>query len=226
MFICLENFKIKNKKYKQYFLKRLCYIYSNKNICITLELGVLIMKCEICHCNVATIHIQEIINGKKKSLHICPECAAKKSEDNPVLQGINLAEMLYNLSDQINDPEDPAAPILAESVTEGHDTGAKIVCEKCGWTTSNFRKTGRLGCAECYKTFETVLKSALKTMHRGTLHIGKHPEIHENDEANKIMMEIINLQKDLEDYVQREEYEKAAEVRDRINELKHKTNDA
>ncbi len=66
------------------------------------------MICEICNKNPATIHIQEIINGQKKVLHICADCASKKSTENPLLQGFNVAEMLYNLSGQFGLNETPS----------------------------------------------------------------------------------------------------------------------
>lgn len=179
------------------------------------------MKCELCKKNSATIHIQEIINGQKKSLHICPECAAKKTDENPVLQGINLAEMLYNLSDQISDKEDQ----VVENQQDDNDSKsatAKLTCENCNWDTGKFRKTGRLGCEDCYGTFKEILSSALKNMHRGMLHMGKHPGIHENKEGEQVMLEIMTLQKKLDDHIGKEEYEKAAEIRDKISDLKGK----
>jgi len=173
------------------------------------------MICSICNKNPATIHIQEIINGEKKSLHICAECAAHKSQNDPLFQGFNLAEMLYNLSSQI------------ESVSEPREEeGApqpETVCEKCGWDTDKFRKTGRLGCEECYKIFNDILAPALKNMHKGTLHVGKKPGASSDTESAMRMMEIMNLQKELEEHILREEYEEAAQTRDRINELKSKT---
>src|SRR5207248_8382088 len=35
---------------------------------------------------------------------------------------------------------------------------------------------GRLGCSECYVTFAEGLEGLLKTMHKGTKHIGKVPQ--------------------------------------------------
>jgi len=175
------------------------------------------MLCKICNKNPATIHIQEIINGEKKSLHICAECAAKKSQNDPVLQGFNLAEMLYNLSGQIDMAQDEEHKDEALSP----DAQNLLVCEDCGWDTAKFRKTGRLGCAKCYLVFRDILASALKNMHRGAMHVGKRPGGENNREAGKLMLEIMNLQKELDELVQREEYEKAAVVRDKINALKN-----
>jgi protein arginine kinase activator len=180
------------------------------------------MKCELCKKHSATIHIQEIVNGQKKSLHICTECAAEKAQDNPVLQGINLAEMLYNISGHLGNPESESDDEGSVSEQEkGAATG--IACPTCGWDTAKFRKTGRLGCTECYKVFHEILCDALKAMHRGTLHVGRRPEATDHGETGKIMLEILELQREIEEHVRREEYEKAAVLRDRIGELRQKT---
>lgn len=175
------------------------------------------MICSICKKNPATIHIQEIINGEKKSMHICAECAAQKSKNDPAFQGINLAEMLYNLSGQIELP-DPNN--TEEDKTEENRPQVTLTCSSCGWDTNKFRKTGRMGCANCYNTFMEILSPALKNMHKGTMHVGKRPGGGAGAETAALMMEIMGLQKELEELVQREEYEKAAVLRDKINELK------
>ena len=41
------------------------------------------MLCEICGKNEATIHIEEITDGKSKTLHLCGECMAKNSRRLP-----------------------------------------------------------------------------------------------------------------------------------------------
>ena len=177
------------------------------------------MKCDICHINKATIHIQEIIKNEEKSLHICTECAAKKSEENPVLQGINLAEMLYNLSEQLEDDSDEPDNAFSDK----EKNSVNLVCDSCNWDTEKFRETGRLGCGKCYETFGEIVSAALKNMHKGVLHVGKHPGYHEDNRSGQIIVEIMKLQKELELHIQSEEYEKAAVLRDKINELKLNT---
>lgn len=175
------------------------------------------MICEICDKNPATIHIQEIVNGQKKVLHICAGCAAKKSTEDPLLQGFNVAEMLYNLSGQFGLPFNPEPP-------HAHEHEVELQCPTCGWKSEDLRKNGKLGCEDCYGTFKTVLDSALKNMHRGTLHVGKSPGETPDKSCGHIMLEIMNLQKELDELVQREEYEKAAVIRDQINKLKQDVN--
>ncbi|OGV51911.1 MAG: hypothetical protein A2X49_01950 [Lentisphaerae bacterium GWF2_52_8] len=174
------------------------------------------MLCKICQKNPATIHIQEIINGEKKSLHICAECAAKKSKDDPLLQGFNIAEMLYSLSSQIP----PASIQEDEKKDEAPSSQVPVPsCKVCGWDALRFRKSGRLGCAHCYEVFKDVLGPALNNMHRGTLHVGKQLGGQHN-KSGKLLLRIMGLQKELDEFVRREEYEKAAELRDKISVLK------
>ncbi len=172
------------------------------------------MLCKICNKNPATIHIQEIVNGEKKTLHICADCAAKKSKEDPVLQGFNLAEMLYSLSGQLGSDAEKPEPV------KDREEPQQSVCPKCGWDTGRFRKTGRLGCANCYDVFSEIVTPALSNMHRGVLHVGKVPGVEPSAASGRRAMEIMKLQRELEDCVRREDFEKAAEIRDRINELR------
>ncbi len=173
------------------------------------------MLCEICHKNPATIHIQEIVQGNKKSLHICSECAADKVEKDPILQGFNLADMLYNLSDELEMP-------FHNEKDDGKEGECQpsLICSECGWDTAKFRKTGRLGCAQCYMIFRELLVPGLNTMHRGSLHVGKQPGNHGTSESSRVTLQVMSLQQQLDEYVQREDYESAAQIRDQITELK------
>lgn len=181
------------------------------------------MKCDICHKHEATIHIQEIMNGKKKNLNICAGCASEKNLAESDIEGFNLSEILYNLSSQMinNSPqakdEEHLAPPLADSAVLAQHPG--VVCSKCGWNTAKFRETGRLGCANCYKVFEPILRNAIRNMHKGNVHVGKHPGSVDGSNA-EMAMKLMSLQKELEQHVSREEYEEAAKIRDRISEIK------
>ncbi len=180
------------------------------------------MKCEICNKKDATIHIQEIMNGIKKHLNICPECAAKKELLESDFKGFNLAEILYNLSSHvINTSGQQQMPQQTpESPTSSSEPKHPVVsCSQCGWNSAKFRETGRLGCANCYKVFEPVLALAIKNMHKGTMHIGKRPGS-AKDTNVKATLKLLDLQKKLEKHIKHEEYEEAAKVRDEIKKLK------
>lgn len=178
------------------------------------------MKCDICHKNEATIHIQEILNGQKKNLNICPLCASEKNLTESEIEGFNLSEILYNLSSQmLNSVDSPEEEHSLPPATPSMLSQASIVCKKCGWDTVKFRETGRLGCAQCYSAFEPILSNAISSMHKGSVHIGKHPDAVEGSNA-ELATKVMSLQKELEQCVAKEEYEEAAKLRDKINELK------
>jgi len=92
-------------------------------------------------------------------------------------------------------------------------------CPVCGFTQTDFKKTGRLGCSVCYVTFAEGLGGLLKAMHKGTEHIGKLPQrAHREIELGDRMRA---LNEDLEKAVAEENYESAAALRDQIKQLEH-----
>ena len=180
------------------------------------------MLCNICGKNPATIHIQEIIGSEKKILHLCQECAEKRAqEDGDSLKEFNLADILFQISNQIsaqvNEGTEPA---------DFSETG-KVVCPSCGWSSEKFQKSGKMGCPDCYQTFHEILDHAIDAMHRGSSHTGKHPVPFGGDPAGRpkpsvslIHMSIKHLQTELEEAVAAEKYEEAAIIRDKITDLK------
>ena len=177
------------------------------------------MLCSICHKNPATIHIQEIAGNQKKTLHLCQECASKKMQEDSSFQSLNLAEVLYNITNQFNGEQKEETP------AEEDHTG--LFCRSCGWDYAGFRKTGRLGCPNCYTVFYDILKSAIGAMHRGTTHTGKSPNAFTGElpaegaiNLSVLRTELEKLQKSLNQAVLNEEYERAAILRDKISDLK------
>ena len=182
------------------------------------------MLCQKCHKNEATIHVQKIEDGKVKSLHLCESCAAQHSVDAADLQGFNLAEVLFDIAGKV------AKEINSGSGSESEEESDPVfdeVCPHCGWSLEKFRKTGYLGCPECYQAFDTQIDGMLKNIHRGDHHIGKIPvsagagQKHSH-EAVLLKREIERLRKEQEEKIRREEYEDAAVLRDRIQELENK----
>jgi protein arginine kinase activator len=98
--------------------------------------------------------------------------------------------------------------------------GPELKCPSCGFTQADFKKTGRLGCAECYTTFAEGLEGLLKSMHKGTKHLGKVPQPMQQhkDYAEKLG----KLQQLLEKAVADEDFEQAAVLRDEIKQAREK----
>lgn len=172
------------------------------------------MLCSTCNKNPATIHIQEVVNGVKKAIHICQTCAAAKGLNILSLEGMNLTEFLNNISSDNTKPSE-------STVIDEHEikTADILTCPKCGWDSDKMRKTGRLGCPECYYSFRNKLTESLAAMHRGIIHCGKIP-LTVGGERNAFMANLLKLQKKLEKHIKNEEYEEAAKVRDKLKDLK------
>jgi len=156
--------------------------------------------CERCGKHPASVHVRRISGGTEERFHVCPACAKEMGADP-------LAESGGMLSDPLS--------VLFKSMAETRESGA--VCPGCGLRYSRFRETGRLGCARCYETFAEELKPLLRRIHGGVEHVGKSPTrkgaLYE--EASRIK----RLTAELERAVVSEDYEQAAEIRDRLKEL-------
>jgi protein arginine kinase activator len=154
------------------------------------------MKCHHCDSQ-ATVHLTQIINGQMHKMDLCEACAQEKGVTNPD----NLS--IGNLLDD-NQPKIDAST-------------ASMTCESCGTTHQEFKKGGRLGCEACYHVFRPVLEPLLDGMHAGIKHLGKVPSRSVKKKSAEENEGI--LQKELKKAVEEENYEKAAELRDRLKKL-------
>ena len=83
---------------------------------------------------------------------------------------------------------------------------------------TDFKKTGRLGCPDCYDHFTEGVEGLLKSMHKGTRHVGKAPAVWQQ---TKVYVDRLHsLQSKLDKAVAKEDYEKAAQLRDEISRVK------
>jgi len=160
------------------------------------------MKCEICGLKDAVIHIRQIQKDLVHELHICEECAQEK--------GLIREE----------DSELPIANLLS-GLLEGKDvTGVgetKEACPQCGMKAAEFRKQGKLGCTECFHTFEKDVRAIVSQMASRPRHTGKLPHTLVVDQTIAAKGE--GLREDSREAVEHEEYELAARLRDRLREL-------
>jgi protein arginine kinase activator len=97
-------------------------------------------------------------------------------------------------------------------------TEIKATCENCGLDFETYRESLFLGCAQCYSAFEEYLVSDLRRLHGSTRHTGKVPPRFR--ERIQHVQTINDLQEDLEKSIENEDFEKAAELRDKIRVLK------
>jgi protein arginine kinase activator len=158
------------------------------------------MLCCICKEKEATVHLTQIAGDKVQKVDLCEACAKTKGVNDPA--GFSLADLLLGLG--------------ASQEIEQAAGGAEVKCPHCGFTQADFKKAGRLGCPDCYNTFADPLEGLLKTMHKGTRHMGKVPEaLRQNQDLSERLK---LLQKRLAKAIQAEDFEQAATLRDEIKQ--------
>lgn len=167
------------------------------------------MLCDICGKNPATVHLTEIIDEQMNELHLCEDCAREKSA---------AMEQQFGLSDLLAGMADFQKPLVSE------EESLSAKCPVCGLTYADFKKIGRLGCAECYNTFRKFLAPLLKRIHGSSQHVGKAPSkiAKVAGRVSKKKIDVADLKGQLQKAIQSEAFEEAARLRDQIKELESK----
>lgn len=164
------------------------------------------MICQECGMKPASLHFTKIINGEKTEFHLCESCAREKGE---LIPGTPNGFSIHNLLSGLLNFEAPST-----------GTGSKpqtLRCEECGLTYSQFSKLGRFGCSSCYNYFSDRLDPLFKRVHGNTTHAGKVPK--RSGGLIQYKRDIDQLKKEMTGKIEKEEFEQAAKIRDRIREL-------
>jgi len=167
------------------------------------------MQCDICGKTEATVHLTEIVDGEMTKMHLCEDCAKKKGTE--MEEHFGLGDLLAGLADLDIKFQPQVEPT--------------VKCRNCGLTYADFKKIGRLGCGECYSTFEGLLSPLIKRIHGSTQHSGKMPTKAPTKSpkvAVKAPSKLQELRAKLQRAVKLEEFEEAAKLRDKIRRLETK----
>ncbi len=143
--------------------------------------------CEICGERPADIEFVEVVNGTKRTLHLCHICAEQEAN------GLRLIV-----------PEKDSGKI-------------EIICPECGTRLSDIKASLTVGCPSCYRVFEGEVKDLLKKL-QGSATFSAKEDLKSSEEKDLVIIKH-RLKKELEKAVQLEDFEKAARLRDEINEI-------
>ena len=163
--------------------------------------------CDRCGKNEAVINWTQIQNNEMSTRHLCEGCATALGLETGAAPGSSA----------------PLADFLAQMGKSlvGETISAAGTCPACGLTLADFKRTGRLGCARCWSTFEVSLRGLLRKLHGGTQHVGKvylPPDPTEVDRTARVT----SLRRSLQRAVDDEDFERAAALRDQIRRLEPK----
>lgn len=173
------------------------------------------MLCEKCRKRDASVHLTEIIKNVKSEIHLCDSCAREFGLNSKLSNfSLTVPEMLTFLD-----------------VEEIGNVEEVNICMSCGLSYLEYRKTGQLGCPNCYRYMKEPLAAVVSGFHGAERHVGKVPmnyiDVNTAEtrliEGDRTLMmkekDREELERDLQRAVREERFEEAAGLRDRLRKL-------
>ena len=152
------------------------------------------MLCSNCGRTIAKT-LSKYIHGKEVALPLCPDCF----------------RALYPAEE-----EDFFKTLLGDAVKD-HRT-----CPACGATLEDFRATGLLGCADCYKAFRKELIPTVRTIHGRIRHQGKESGT-ATEEKYDLVRELVRIREEYRERIRMAEASGntglAAAIKERLSDL-------
>jgi protein arginine kinase activator len=162
------------------------------------------MLCDNCKERDAIINLTQVEHDSKVTLHLCEQCAQQKGvETGGAVLKTPLGGFLTALG---------TGGAVLPTPSDG------LRCSSCGSTLRDFRDAGRLGCDQCYVAFELHLRDLLRRLHGSSQHVGERYDIPGAATADP-RGRLLDLKAQLRRAVDGENFELAAELRDRIRVL-------
>jgi len=162
-------------------------------------------RCSICGEAEGVVDLTHIEGGEVKTVHLCAKCAAEKGIQTPAaLAETPLGGLLAAMGAE---PARPEPGVLTD-----------VHCPRCGASLQDFRETGRLGCPDCYQTFAEPLRELLRRLHGSAHHTGRTYYGPGIAPATVPTESIDTLRDRLRRAIESEQFELAAELRDRLKE--------
>ncbi len=159
------------------------------------------MLCSRCKQRPANVYFSQNINGNTCEYEVCSECAKELG----LLQGNG---SMFNLNHFFGDLFGGVQSISA---------APSKACSHCGMTYREFANDGMFGCSHCYDAFSDQLPELMNRLHGAQRHI-QPEQAEQNDKQSKIG----RLKQEIQQAIEQEDYERAAQLRDEIKKLEQK----
>ena len=160
--------------------------------------------CEECGKRPATWHLTDFVDGQPEQHDLCNRCYMRKHGTSVLPSHLALAQLLAALAPELTDMANRRCPV-------------------CGISYLEFRQTMRLGCPNDYEVFETALEQLLERIHGAAGHCGKVPS--QAGKAASIRSRLRLLRRRQKKAVAVQNYELAAQLRDRISQLQENSDE-
>ncbi|PYP36561.1 MAG: hypothetical protein DMD34_13050 [Gemmatimonadetes bacterium] len=164
------------------------------------------MLCDNCKERDAVINLTQVEHDSKVTLHLCEQCAQ--------LKGVETGAAVLKT---------PLGGFLQGMIGKGGNVlptpADGLRCAACGSTLKDFRESGRLGCGQCYDSFAPHLRDLLRRLHGSSQHVGERYAPPGAEGAADPRIQLLDLKEQLRRAVENENFELAAELRDRIRVL-------
>ncbi len=164
------------------------------------------MLCDNCKERDAVINLTQVEHDTKVTLHLCDQCAQQKGVETGTAV---LKAPLGGFIQALGKGGANALPTAADGLR----------CAACGSTLKDFRESGRLGCAQCYESFASHLRDLLRRLHGSSQHVGERYVAPGEAGTTDPRLQLLDLKEQLRRAVESENFELAAELRDRIRVL-------
>jgi protein arginine kinase activator len=176
------------------------------------------MLCSNCGKRDVEVLIKQVVNNEVHNLNLCRVCAEEMGFISPDVPSITIS---FSLGEPETSEQKKAKRMRLERRENVYDS---LVCSSCGTKYSEFRVSGLLGCPGCYESFRFPLGARLQREQGAESHwvgsetfseIGVLEDVVSTGSRarNERMESIDRLRHEIEDAVSREEYERAAELK-------------
>lgn len=157
--------------------------------------------CQRCKKQPATVHVMDIEAQEKRERHLCDRCATE--------EGIAVKPAHVPINEML------ASFVMQQATVQEL---SQLKCPHCHTTFAEFRNGGLLGCPRDYDVFEKALLPLIERAHEGnSRHSGKSPR--RLGTPRRFQSELTRLRRELTEALEREDYESAARIRDRISAI-------
>jgi len=154
-------------------------------------------RCDLCGKSEATMKVSQLDkDGKVTEISVCADCARQRGFTEVEKLKAGVAEIIAELKNRVDEGD------------------TKLVCPNCGMSYAEFKRQGRLGCAECYVTFHDELVPLIRRIHGAVQHVGRTAS--GGRKQAQVKMNVQKIREALSGAIQAEDYEKAASLRDQL----------